>query len=137
MNLDLYDIIFIVAAVIVVFGALNASYDGKLARGLMAPLLKIFFPKKKKGVKTVKYKGVFIDCQNPIRLKRIKKNIDTWIVIHEDQKCPDCGADDPMMRGPSGGLATNIKCDKCGERFWTTPVKALGAYNLKEMDRQP
>jgi len=30
--------------------------------------------------------------------------------------CPDCGTDS-FMEGPSGGMATNVKCNGCGHWF--------------------
>lgn len=32
--------------------------------------------------------------------------------------CPDCGGQ--LYRGPRGGLALNVKCDK-GHTFWVAP----------------
>ncbi len=41
---------------------------------------------------------------------------------HEDGKlyCPNCGGDQ-WYEGPSGGMATNIKCANCGIWFNSTP----------------
>lgn len=33
-------------------------------------------------------------------------------------KCPDCG--EQLYKGPKGGLAMNVKCDK-GHLFWVAP----------------
>ena len=36
--------------------------------------------------------------------------------------CPDCGSES-FMEGPSGGMATNVKCNGCGHWFnWALRV---------------
>jgi len=46
-----------------------------------------------------------------------------------DGKCPDCGGDS-FLRGPEGGLNTNIECASCGARFNFCPRCAVlpGGY---------
>ena len=78
----------------------------------------------------VEYRGVNIICNNPEKLGRIKKKIDTWITIHEDMKCPVCKDSESMLMGPSAGISYNIKCSSCRSRFWTTQYKAMGAHEL-------
>jgi hypothetical protein len=39
------------------------------------------------------------------------------------RKCPSCGLNPPeYMKGPSGGMSTNIFCGKCGEGYNITPI---------------
>lgn len=34
--------------------------------------------------------------------------------------CPDCGSTN-FHPGPRGGMAWNVKCAKCGSKFWYSP----------------
>lgn len=34
--------------------------------------------------------------------------------------CPDCGSED-FLKGPEGGMCTNIKCSRCGSKFNVCP----------------
>jgi hypothetical protein len=40
----------------------------------------------------------------------------TLLSLLVDSTCPDCGGDS-FLRGPEGGLCTNIKCAHCGACF--------------------
>lgn len=45
------------------------------------------------------------------------------LYIEVKKRCPDCHAEPPRyMRGPSGGLSTNIFCAICGAGFNVTPM---------------
>lgn len=35
-------------------------------------------------------------------------------------ECPECGGTD-LLAGPRGGLAQNVKCDRCGTIFSVVP----------------
>lgn len=54
-----------------------------------------------------------------------------WIDIHMRAKCPECGANDSMLKGPHGGMAINIKCSECNTIFCTTPLKGFGTYPIR------
>jgi len=43
-------------------------------------------------------------------------------MIHEEKKCPCCGAFESMLAGPRGGVCQNIMCSECKARFNVTPV---------------
>ena len=42
---------------------------------------------------------------------------DERLDLHDNGRCPDCGAIDTMMLGAAGGLCQNIKCSGCGSMF--------------------
>jgi len=46
--------------------------------------------------------------------------------------CPECRAKDSMLKGPSGGMAMNIKCAGCGSVYWITPIRGFGAKLLRQ-----
>ena len=50
-----------------------------------------------------------------------------WRQIHLNKACPSCKAKDSMLAGPRGGLAINIKCSACGQKYWTSPYMGFGA----------
>jgi len=50
-----------------------------------------------------------------------------WCQIHLIGICPNCKAKDSMQMGPQGGLAVNIRCYKCGQKYWTSPIMGFGA----------
>lgn len=53
-----------------------------------------------------------------------------WLDIHTRGKCPECGAIDSMLKGPRGGLGTNITCSQCNMVFWTSSIYGFGAYPI-------
>jgi len=59
-----------------------------------------------------------------------KQKKEMWACIHNDLKCPECGAEYTMLQGPRGGMAINIKCSKCKMVFWTTRYAGFGAYPI-------
>lgn len=40
--------------------------------------------------------------------------------LNERGRCPDCGGQQ-FIEGPHGGASVNIKCAKCGSKFWYAP----------------
>ena len=50
-----------------------------------------------------------------------------WDKIHLQGKCPKCNAYHSMLEGPHGGLAINIKCSVCEQKYWTGPFRGFGA----------
>lgn len=42
------------------------------------------------------------------------------VKFRDDAGCPDCGSI-LFNPGPRGGLAWNIRCMKCGSKFWYSP----------------
>lgn len=45
-------------------------------------------------------------------------------------ECPDCEAKDSMLKGPEGGIMTNIKCKKCGSTFNYCPPCAVALEGI-------
>lgn len=41
-------------------------------------------------------------------------------ILNEEFLCPDCRHENFIL-GPSGGAAINIKCGRCGSKFWFCP----------------
>jgi len=57
----------------------------------------------------------------------IEKKQILWDQIHIRGECPNCNAKHSMLEGPHGGLAVNIKCTVCGQKYWTTSFRGFGA----------
>lgn len=64
--------------------------------------------------------GVRIHCHDFKTLTGSAK-IDPKLDCVQDQICPDCKAEGEILKGPSGGMNTNVKCGKCGSEFNITP----------------
>ena len=59
-----------------------------------------------------------------------------WLMIHAEEKCPQCGAKKSMLEGPHGGMAVNIMCSECKTVFWTTPIEGFGAYPIARHEKK-
>ena len=71
----------------------------------------------------------------PTDLNSENKNGETLWYILQSQKCPSCNKTDVLYEGPSGGIAVNIICNNCEQRYWVSVV-AFGAYVLpKETEK--
>lgn len=55
-----------------------------------------------------------------------------WAIIAAGA-CPHCKRKTRFYEGPSGGLSTNIQCEKCGWWFNVTPVIGI-AQDIGEKD---
>lgn len=55
------------------------------------------------------------------------EKLSLWNQIHINRECPNCKAKNSMLEGPHGGLALNIKCKACGQKYWTGPYRGFGA----------
>lgn len=51
-----------------------------------------------------------------------------WDLLGEGV-CGKCGGG-PMLMGPQGGMAMNIKCSVCEQRYWISEIRDFGAYML-------
>jgi len=113
----------LVLFILCVMGAITVLY-------LYRMIIHNIFNSKKKT--SINYEGVSISnvSGNKEWVDGVKKKIDTWITIQEKRMCPVCSAHDSMLKGPSGGLAMNIKCSECKSIFWISPIKAMGAYKI-------
>jgi hypothetical protein len=50
--------------------------------------------------------------------------------IHEGI-CPVCASKDHFLNGPSGGMAINIMCNSCKQKYWLVPgVRPFGAKKI-------
>jgi hypothetical protein len=58
-----------------------------------------------------------------------------WYII-QSQKCPSCNKTDGLYEGPRGGLAVNIICKYCTQRYWVSAI-AFGAYVLPKQNEIP
>ena len=64
------------------------------------------------------------------KMGRIAKALDDMLnneirISLNKGECPDCEAKDSMLKGPEGGIMTNIKCEKCGSTFNYCPPCAV------------
>jgi len=56
-----------------------------------------------------------------------------WEKIFETKEdhivCPNCGAVDTLLKGPSGGVCTNVKCSECEKKY---NIYAHGSFKWAE-----
>lgn len=45
--------------------------------------------------------------------------------------CPNCGKKHTMVEIANGGLAVNIQCDSCQQKYWITYHREFGAIEIQ------
>lgn len=83
------------------------------------------FLKSEKGMDVIPQRPVF-PCSDDNCLVRVScKQACDKLIMNDDKlkdafleynACPDCGSES-FHEGPSGGMATNVKCNGCGHGF--------------------
>ncbi len=60
-------------------------------------------------------------------LKNDLNDMAMWDTIVRECTCPECGEVKAMITGPTTNLAINVKCGKCDQKYWLSPVRVFGA----------